>query len=117
MAAVPVLARSHAHLHRARHRLCHVVGTLLLQVVSFPLAIIAVTYGCLVALVKWDWKNETFDKSYNWIKQKTNYALLSALGIIFPQTAYKFRDANLTPYVIALRIAVISAGCLYALSR
>ena len=93
------------------------IANLIVNVVSFPLAIIFVTYGSIVALSHWDRKIDVYVKSFNWIVTKTNHVLLSALGTVLPSAAYRYRDANLAPYVIALRIGVVSYGFIYALSR
>jgi len=103
-------------LHSINARLAY-VANLVINVVSFPLAILFVTFGSIIAISHWDFKIEIFTKSYNWIKTKTNHVLLSALGTALPSVAYRFRDANLAPYVIALRIALITWGFFYAFNR
>lgn len=102
--------------HALNARLAY-IANLIINVVSFPFAILYVTYGSIVAVLHWNFKIEVYTKSFNWIKTKTNHILLSTLGIATPSLAYRFRDANLAPYVIALRIAIITWGFFYAFSR
>lgn len=92
-------------------------GNLAINVASFPLAILFVTFGLVVAISHWDFKIDLYRRTFNWIKTKTNHILLSALGIAFPCLAYRFRNANLAPYVIALRIGVVTWGFFYAFNR
>lgn len=102
--------------HSLNARLAY-VANLIVNVVSFPLAIIFVTFGSIIAISHWNFKIEIYTKSFNWIKTKTNHVLLSALGTAFPSLAYRYRDANLAPYVIALRIAFVTWGFFWAFSR
>lgn len=93
------------------------VANLIVNVASFPLAILYVTFGAIMAIAHWDLKIEVYTKSFNWIKTKTNHILLSTLGVLLPAAAHHYRDANLAPYVIALRVAIITWGLLWALRR
>lgn len=102
--------------HALNARLAY-VANLIVNVVSFPLAILYVTFGTIVAISHWNFKVEIYTKSFNWIKTKTNHVLLSALGTAAPSLAYRFREANLAPYVIALRIVIITWGFFWALKR
>lgn len=81
---------------------------LIVNVVMLPFAIIAVTFGSLHALLTWDWHSAPFQTSKEFITEKTNHLVLSLFGsVISPSLSHKYRDVNLVPYLIALRITVI----------
>ncbi len=90
------------------------VANLVIDVALFPFAIIGVTFGLLHALGTRNHRSAVFQKTRNFIIEKTNHALLSIFGaVVSPAIAHRFQYANLAPFVIAARITVISAGFLY----
>lgn len=89
------------------------LGSFAVNIISFPIAIFYVTFGLIFAISYWDFTINIYKNSFCWIKAKTNHILLSALGMIFPSLAYRFRNVNLIPYVIAVRIAVITWGLIH----
>lgn len=87
------------------------VSDAIINLVILPFAIIGVTFGTLHALFTWNRQSPIFQSNLSFITQKTNHLLLSCFGaFISPALAHRFRDANLVPYVIALRIAVLTGA-------
>ena len=90
----------------------------IINLVKLPFAIIAVTFGALHALCTCNRKSEIFQTTYSAISKTTNHLFLPVLGsLISPAAAHKYRDANITPYLIAARIIIISGGLFYAFMR
>ncbi|MDN3506035.1 MAG: hypothetical protein P0S96_02275 [Simkaniaceae bacterium] len=86
-----------------------------INAVSLPFAIIAITLGSLHALCTWDRKSEIFQDTYATISKVANRLFLSGFGaLVSPAVTHKYRDANITPFIIAARVVVISGGLLYA---
>ena len=78
----------------------------IVSLVAMPFAIIALVFGSLQAFFTWN--SEPFVITKAFLYDKTNHFFLSAFGsIISPAIAHKYRDANLTPYVFALRMIVL----------
>lgn len=81
---------------------------MIVNLVILPFAIIAVTFGSLHALFTWDWNSTFFQSTKHYITERTNHLVLSLFGsAISPALAHKYRDVNLVPYLIALRITVV----------
>lgn len=90
------------------------LADVIINLVQFPFAIIAVTFGSIHALCTLNYRSEVFQSTKNFIIEKTNHALISAFGaVVSPAVAHKFQNANLAPFVVAARITVISAGFFY----
>jgi len=88
------------------------------KAVILPFAILRVTFATTLALLTWNWKGELFQSSYQFISGTSNHLFLSLFGaVISPALAHKYRDANITPFIIAARITIISGGLLYALLK
>ena len=87
---------------------------MIINIVILPFAILAVTFGALHALCTWNRQSKHFQSTRTELMERANHFFLSLFGsIISPALAHKFRDANIAPYIVALRITVISAGALY----
>ena len=90
----------------------------IINAVNLPFAIIAITFGSLHALCTWNRKSEIFLDTYSAISKTANHLFLSVFGaLISPAITYKYRNANITPFIIAARIIIISGGILYAFWR
>ncbi len=90
------------------------LADLVVNIVQFPFAIIAITFGSVHALCTFDYQSVVFQSAKRFIILKTNHALISAFGgAISPAVAHKYQNANLAPFVIAARITVISTGFFY----
>ncbi|MBS0629629.1 MAG: hypothetical protein JSS30_05315 [Verrucomicrobia bacterium] len=88
-------------------RLAYLCDTII-NLVALPFAIIGVTFGSFHALFTWDWNSTSFQSTKYYITERTNHLVLSLFGsIISPALAHKYRDVNLVPYLIALRITVV----------
>lgn len=92
--------------------LCDVV----LDIVVIPFYLVQFLFAAVKGLLTWNW--ETMRTTRHDLFKKTNHFFLSFFGCLFsPAIAYRYRDANLTPYIIAARIAVILAGITYLALR
>lgn len=80
-----------------------------INIVILPFALIRLTF-CLFH----GWSSEKRKVSYFYAKERANHLFLSTFGaVISPALASKYRDANITPYIIAARVMVISGFVLY----
>ena len=90
--------------------LCDVIVNL----VILPFAILSATIGALHALFAWDRSSSSYQETKKFVLERSNHFLLSLFGsVIAPSVSHRYRDANLAPYVLAVRITVISAGLIY----
>lgn len=93
-------------------RLAYVCAAIV-DLVVLPFALIATLFGALHALFTWDWNSPVFEETWNRVQIKSNHFFLSVCGsLISPAIAHKYRDANLLPYIVAIRIA-ITLGVVY----
>jgi|GEM_PF-5816697 len=100
--------------HTIPARLAYLCETVI-NAVSLPFAIIAITFGSLHALCTWNRQSALFQDTYATISKVANRLFLSGFGALFsPAVTHKYRDANITPFIIAARVVVISGGLLYA---
>lgn len=94
-------------------RLAYVCDAII-NLVVLPFAIIGITFGTLHALFTWNRQSPFFQATLSHITEKTNHLFLSTCGaFISPALAHRFRDANLVPYFIALRIAVLTSALIF----
>lgn len=90
----------------------------IINTVKLPFTIIGVTFGSLHALVTWNRKSPIFTQTYQEISKTANRLFLSAFGsAISPAVTHRYRDANITPFIIAARVTIISSGILYAIFK
>lgn len=79
-----------------------------------PFALLATLFSGIHALCVCDRNLPGFQYSYKCTVTYSNHFFMSLVGAIFtPTIAHKYRDFNLTPYIIAARIAVITGAVLY----
>lgn len=71
--------------------------------------------GCgLLALSTWNWSNPSYQESKRALLERSNHLVMSSVGfLVSPTLAHKYRDANVAPYLIAVRIVVITGIALY----
>lgn len=82
------------------------------DIIITPFYLIGCTFGIVKGVVTCNW--ELFHSYRKNLMGKANHLILSSIGFsLSPALAYKFRDANLALYVVALRIIVIFAGATY----
>lgn len=95
--------------------LCSVVT----NAVAFPFTAVAALFRSLYALCLCNTKEETFRTQWKYTIECSNHFFLSIIGSLFsPSIAHRYRDANLTPYVIVARITIVTGALLYyALSK
>lgn len=87
----------------------------IINLVILPFAITAITFGSLHALCTLNRKSKVYQTSYAFISKTSNHLFLSLFGAtVSPALTHKYRDANITPFIIAARVAVVTAGFLYA---
>lgn len=90
------------------------LADVIVNAVIVPFSLIGFLYGALHALCTWNRKSEVWQNNKAFALERTNHILLSTLGFaISPSLAHKYRDANITPYVIAIRIAAIASLVAY----
>jgi len=100
--------------HTIPARLAYLCETVV-NAVNLPFAIIAITFGSVHALCTWNRQSTVFQDAYTTISKVANRLFLSGFGaLISPAVTHKYRDANITPFIIAARVVVISGGLLYA---
>lgn len=88
--------------------LCDVV----VDVVVIPFYLVQFLFSASKGIFTWNWES-TRPVRHDLLK-KTNHLFLSFFGTLCsPAIAYRYRDANLAPYIIAARIVVILAGITY----
>ncbi len=81
---------------------------MVVNLVVLPFAIVGVIFGSLHALCTW--KLFVLKQTKEFILEKSNHFFLSVCGsLVSPSLAHKYRDVNLAPYIVALRIIVIAA--------
>lgn len=84
------------------------VADILINLIVFPWAILYVTCGTLVAMGTCDWQGAFFRKTIHYILERTNHICISALGLVSPGLAHKYRDANPGQYIAMVRIALLA---------
>ncbi len=89
------------------------LADVIINTVRLPFALLETLFAVLHSCVKWNWKSEYLHGSYTFLLERSNHFFLSAFGILLPGISHTYRDANLTPYIVAARIIIISGAILY----
>lgn len=85
----------------------HYLADCVVNLVILPFALLGVIAGAIHALCRWNLSILKPSKQY--LLEKSNHFFISLCGTaLSPTLAYKYKDANLAPLIITVRIAAIA---------
>jgi len=77
------------------------VADIIVNIVMLPVAIISVTFGFVLAVATCNFKNPFFLRTIHYILERTNHLCISAVGLLSPGLAHKYRDAKFPGKIVA----------------